>query len=58
MNTILHWPQIVWIVYTGVTLFVFAVLDGKPRTGAHSLVERLIWSAVIAFILYSGGFFG
>jgi hypothetical protein len=54
----LHWPQYVWIAMTAFTLLVAAVMDGKPKTGNHSLALYMLSVAFGAWLLWCGGFFG
>lgn len=41
----------------GVGLLMKTLLDGKPRTGNHSVGVHLVEIGVVLMILVSGGFF-
>lgn len=51
------WPQIVYVGLIGLNLGIAGALHGKPRTGKHSFWVSLVGAAIIASILYYGGFF-
>jgi hypothetical protein len=54
----LHWPQIVWISLAALHLLCVAILDGRERTGKHSLSITTLGIAFSAWLFWCGGFFG
>jgi hypothetical protein len=52
-----QWPQITYAALTLVGLGLVVAKNGEPKTGTHSVVSSLIVSAIILWILASGGFF-
>ncbi|MCT8281776.1 hypothetical protein [Xanthomonas translucens] len=51
-------PQIIWIVLTTVGLTFSLIKDGRPETGKHNFIAHLIATAIMAALLWWGGFFG
>ena len=51
-------PQIIIIVLMVIDLALVACVDGEPRVGKYSFGSELISKAIIALLLYLGGFFG
>ena len=54
----LQWPQFVWLALALTGLGMEAAKDGELKTGRHNFVASLLASALVAWILYCGGFFG
>ena len=54
---VLHWPQYVWLACAAASLVVNAMLHGRPRGGAYNTGVSAISTALIAALLYYGGFF-
>ena len=54
----LHWPQMVWLSLAMINLGMEAAKDGETKTGRHSFIPSLIATALIAWLLDCGGFFG
>jgi len=52
-----HWPQITLIILCSIGLGIAAARHGKPR-GLHSAWFKCFDIAVLAWLLYDGGFFG
>lgn len=52
------WPQIVWLVLAALGLGMYAAKHGQPRTDSYSFWAALFATAINAYILYAGGFFG
>jgi hypothetical protein len=50
------WPQITLACFMAVQVLCIAAFDGKPRKGNHSFAITLCRTAVLAFLLYMGGF--
>jgi hypothetical protein len=53
----MEWPQITWLVLCCIGLGLALALDGQPRTGRHNFFVSLLASALVAWLLWSGGFF-
>ncbi len=53
----LHWPQITYLVITGIGLVCVASMDGKPIKENHSFAKSLCRNVILGVILYCGGFF-
>ncbi|UYB51176.1 LPXTG cell wall anchor domain-containing protein [Xanthomonas sp. AM6] len=51
-------PQIIWIILATVGLTNSLIKDGRPQTGKHNFVASLIATALMALLLWWGGFFG
>lgn len=52
------WPQIVWIALTACGLGVTAAKHGRPKEGNENFWIALLGNAIVAYVLYEGGFFG
>jgi hypothetical protein len=52
-----HWPQVAALCIIGFNLFIYAVLNGKPRTGEYNFALQLLSAAFSAWMLIAGGFF-
>jgi hypothetical protein len=53
----LHWPQITWVVLTLLGLGLALGKHGQSK-GDYSFWESLLNTAIAAWLLYYGGFFG
>jgi hypothetical protein len=53
----LHWPQITWLCLTLLSAGIGIAQHGKPKTGNNNMFINLIATALIAWLLYEGGFF-
>lgn len=51
-----NWPQITMASLVAFEVLVFALLDGKPRTGNYSFAQKVCSAAIVVFLLYMGGF--
>jgi hypothetical protein len=59
MHFVIHWPQAVMLGIMAVELSIYAViLDGHEKTGTWSLSSKMLDTAIVAGLLYAGGFFG
>ena len=52
------WPQIVWIVISGIGLGIALVKHGEPRQSNYNFWVTLMSLGIEVLILYKGGFFG
>jgi hypothetical protein len=50
-------PAIIWIVLASIGLLLNASMHGKPKTGVHSFWYPMTACAIVASLLYWGGFF-
>lgn len=55
---VLHWPQIVFLVWMFVCLLVHFNKHGQPRNTKWNFGMELLDDSIIFFLLYAGGFFG
>jgi hypothetical protein len=53
----MDWPQITYIALIASGLTKALILHGQPQKPKHNFWASLIASAILIFILYSGGFF-
>jgi len=51
-------PQIILLVLLGIELLLTAYRHGQPKNTEYNIFWRLIDSALLLWILISGGFFG
>ena len=51
-------PQIILLVLLGIELLLTAYRHGQPKNTEYNIFCRLIDSALLLWILISGGFFG
>jgi len=51
------WPQWIVVCMAGMRLGLMLALNGRPRTGKHSFWGELPFTALLAALLYAGGFF-
>ena len=52
----MSWQQIAMIVWLAMTVGVSLVNHGAPRTGKHNALIEILSAGVMAYILWSGGF--
>ena len=52
------WPQIIWIILATVGLTHDLMKHGERKTGTHSFWSGSFAIALMAGLLYWGGFFG
>lgn len=50
-------PQIIYLVLMGIGFLFNVILDGKEKTGKHSLGAWFIDTIIVLGLLYWGGFF-
>ena len=50
-------PAIIYIILTVIGFFVAIDRNGKPKTGVYDFYETFFATALIAGLLYWGGFF-
>lgn len=61
---ILHWPQLTYLALTVLGLGVVVAKHGEPKFDRNGDVEKhnailsTVFTAVILFLLFKGGFFG
>jgi len=53
-----HWPQITWIVLAVLGLLINGANHGKPRDGEYNGFISIVVTGIMAWLLWSGGFFG
>ncbi|EHW2218196.1 transglycosylase SLT domain-containing protein [Salmonella enterica subsp. enterica serovar Abony] len=53
----MYWPQVIWAVMVLLGLGIELARHGQPRTGKHSFWWQLSGTALVAGLLWSGGFF-
>jgi|GEM_PF-1313638 len=51
-------PQVIWIGLAGGGIALAAYLHGQPKKDKHSVWQQIFNTAVTAFLLWWGGFFG
>ncbi len=51
-----HWPQITYALLVAYGLCYAAAFDGQPKTGKHRFPINLCGAAVVAVLLWQGGF--
>ncbi len=51
------WPQAIWLILVFLSACVHARRNGQPRGGNYDLGAMLLNSALMAALLYWGGFF-
>ena len=54
----MSWQQIVMIVWLSWVVLIGLLSHGTPRTGKNNFFISLFSSAIMAAILYTGGFWG
>lgn len=57
MTLYMYWPQVIWAVMALLGLGIEMARHGQPRTGKHSFWWQLSGTALVAGLLWSGGFF-
>jgi hypothetical protein len=51
------WPEGIWFGLAALALIMGIAQDGEPKTGKHSLTERMLSVGISFGLLYWGGFF-
>jgi hypothetical protein len=54
----LHWPQIVYLALTCISIGVSCARHGKPREGKENAFTTITAAAIACWLMYEGGFFG
>jgi hypothetical protein len=52
------WPQITLAILWGVAWVLTLAMHGKPRTGNHDIGVHTAGLALVAWLLWCGGFWG
>lgn len=52
------WPQIVYVLLSGLALVIALEDHGKPRTGRHNAGPVFAATLIAWALLWAGGFFG
>lgn len=57
MTLVWHWPQIVWVALAASGVLMAVDRHGKERTVMASFWVTIAGTAIMATVLYYGGFF-